>query len=192
MAEAPKQLVITDYDPRWPHRFVKVASDLRERVGDDALRIDHIGSTSVPGLAAKDLIDVQITVTRLGVADLWPDELLPGLVRRDVAGDHVPAALPGEPGDWEKRYWSRPGEIHVHVRADGRPNQRYPLLFRDYLRDDALAARSYAAVKRALVAIAPDDWDAYYDVKDPACDLILAGAEHWAVRTAWVPPPSDG
>jgi GrpB-like predicted nucleotidyltransferase (UPF0157 family) len=191
MTDGKQQLTITDYDPRWPDRFLDVASQLRASVGDAAVRVDHIGSTSVPGLAAKNLIDVQITVTRLAVADSWPDELIPGLIRRDVTTDHIPDGSSTESGDWEKRYWSRAGELHLHVREDGRPNQRYPLLFRDYLRADSLAARSYAAVKRALAAAAPGDWDAYYEVKDPTCDLIIAGAEHWAACTAWLPPPRD-
>lgn len=188
---ASRPLIISDYNPTWPDRFRQVAASLRTTVKGDALRIDHIGSTSVPGLVAKDLIDIQITVQELGVADVWPNELLPGLVRVGNLVDHIPAGASSDPADWDKRYWSSSQGLHVHVRADGRPNQRYPLLFRDYLRADSLAASSYGAVKRALVTIAPDDPGAYYEVKDPACDLILAGAEQWAARVGWSPPPSD-
>lgn len=188
---AGRRLVISDYDPTWPGRFRQVAASLRTTVKADALRIDHIGSTSVPGLAAKDLIDIQITVSELAVADVWPDELLPGLRRVEDLIDHVPAGFSSDPAEWDKRYWSDAQDLHVHVRADGRPNQRYPLLFRDYLRADSLAAASYAAVKRALVTAAPGDWGAYYAIKDPVCDLIHAGAEQWAVRVGWSPAPSD-
>jgi GrpB-like predicted nucleotidyltransferase (UPF0157 family) len=189
---ANRPLIISDYDQTWPDRFRQVATLLRSTVESDALRIDHIGSTSVPGLPAKDLIDIQITVRQFDIADLWQDELLPGLVRRSRNQiDHIPAGGSSDPAGWEKRYWSNSQDLHVHVRADGRPNQRYPLLFRDYLRADPLAAASYGAVKRALVSAAPDDRDAYYEVKDPACDLILAGAEHWAARVGWSPAPSD-
>lgn len=83
--------------------------------------------------------------------------------------------------------WSQRQAVHVHVREAGRANQRYALLFRDYLRADARAADAYAAVKRALATAAPDDFDTYYAVKDPACDLIIAGAEQWAERTDWTP-----
>ncbi len=79
----------------------------------------------------------------------------------------------------------------MHVREQGRLNQRYPLLFRDYLRADSVAAEAYAQVKRALAIAAPDDWDTYYAVKDPVCDVIIAAAEHWAVRVGWTPPDSD-
>ena len=54
-----------------------------------------------------------------------------------------------------------------------------------------LLACSYEAVKRALATAAPDDWELYYAVKDPACDLVIAGAEQWAERVGWSPPPSD-
>lgn len=190
---AGRSIVISEYDPGWPERFRQIARSLRARVGSEALRIDHIGSTSVPGLAAKDLIDIQITVESLAVADSWPDELLPGLVRRHGNKvDHVPATASGDPADWDKHYWSNSEDLHVHVREDGRPNQRYPLLFRDFLRADPFAAGSYAALKRALAAAMPDDWDAYYNLKDPACDLIFAGAEQWAIRIGWTMSPSDG
>jgi GrpB-like predicted nucleotidyltransferase (UPF0157 family) len=189
----PKRpLVISEYDPAWPARFGEISAALRSRVGADALRIDHIGSTSVPGLAAKDLIDIQITVEALDVADAWSNELLPGLLRSvGILSDHIPVGISSDPADWDKRYWSNARDLHVHVREGGRRNQRYPLLFRDYLRADPLAAASYGALKRALAAVVPDDWTAYHEVKDPACDLILAGAEQWAQRVGWSPPISD-
>ncbi len=79
----------------------------------------------------------------------------------------------------------------MHVREHGRPNQRYALLFRDYLRADPVAASAYGELKRALAAATGADRDAYYEVKVPACDLIVAAAEHWAARIRWTPAPSD-
>jgi GrpB-like predicted nucleotidyltransferase (UPF0157 family) len=184
-------LVICDYEPAWPETFRMLARELRARLGHDVLRVDHIGSTAVPGLAAKDLIDIQVTVLDLAVADRWPDELLPGALRRENRTDHVPVGASSDPLEWAKRYWSRRRRVHIHVREQGRANQRYALLFRDYLRANAVAAAGYGAVKRALAADAANDWDRYYAVKDPVCDLIIAGAEHWAVETGWVPPPTD-
>jgi GrpB-like predicted nucleotidyltransferase (UPF0157 family) len=61
----------------------------------------------------------------------------------------------------------------------------------DYLRADPVAAGAYGLLKRALAEVALDDSDIYYAIKDPACDPILAGAEHWAIRTGWMPEPSD-
>ncbi len=73
-----KPLVIADYDPAWPDRFSAIGSSLRGALGDAVLRIDHIGSTAVAGLPAKDLIDVQVTVRDLVGEDAWAEELLPG------------------------------------------------------------------------------------------------------------------
>ncbi len=190
-----KPLVIANYDPTWPDRFLGIAQLLRRGPAAKALRIDHVGSTAVAGLPAKDVIDIQITVDDLRATDRWPDELLPGLVRRvDIVMDHEQAGAQPDPLGWNKRYWADPYKLHVHIREDGRPNQRYALLFRDYLRADGNAACAYHAVKRALAAAAPDnwqDWHLYYEVKDAACDLIMAGAEQWATRVEWNPPRSD-
>jgi dephospho-CoA kinase len=70
-------VAIVDYDPTWPGQFEELAAGLRQHLGDGALAIDHIGSTSVPGLAAKDVIDLQVTVADLAEAD----RLAPGFER---------------------------------------------------------------------------------------------------------------
>ena len=65
---------------------------------------------------------------------------------------------------------------NLHVRQAGRPNQRYALLFRDYLRVDPDVTRAYARIKEGLARLHPEDFDGYYEVKDPVCDIILAAA----------------
>src|SRR5262249_55120795 len=93
---------------------------------------------------------------------------------------------PGPDGDWEKQYYEPSGDsCRVHVRRTGSPNGRYALLFRAYLRAHPLAAAAYAQVKRALAEHGPTDWDLCCDVKDPVCDILMAGAEDWAVVTNW-------
>lgn len=181
---------------RWPHEFHQLGAALRQGLGLLALRIDHIGSTSVPGLGAKDVIDVQVTV-----AALCPEEpltaaflaaghpLRPGLLK-----DHRPAGDQQPDADWQKRYCPELPEgrrVHIHVRAAGAANQRYALLFRDYLRSSLLAIGSYDQIKRELARLHPDDADAYYAVKDPVCDLIMAAAEIWAAAADWEPGLSD-
>lgn len=185
-------ITIVPYNPRWPEDFAALARQLETAIGDRAARIDHIGSTSVPGLAAKDIIDIQITVSRLD--DPVIGDRLATLGFREhptIAADHVPPGLSpreADPARWRKRYF-RPPEgmrrMHLHVRAAGTPNQRYPLLFRDYLRATPTAAAAYRQVKEALARLHPDDADAYYDVKDPVCDLIMEAAERWAAGTGW-------
>ena len=101
--------------------------------------------------------------------------------------DHRVAGLPTAPAEWRKAFLSEPeGErrVNVHVRVQGRANQRYPLLFRDYLRTHPVAAGAYARVKEGLAVLAPDT-DSYADAKDPACDLIYLAAEAWAKDEGW-------
>ena len=144
---------------------------------------------SVPGLAAKDVIDVQVTVADL--ADV-PAEIA-GLEARGVHADHPPPGFAGDPAELAKRFFRHRAPAraaNVHVRAAGRLNQRYALLCRDYLRASPAAASAYAAAKRAL-ADHLADVDTYADVKDPVVDLLMAGAEAWAAATGWQQGPSD-
>jgi GrpB-like predicted nucleotidyltransferase (UPF0157 family) len=176
-------VTIVDYDPTWPDQFQELAAGLRRQLGDGVIGVDHIGSTAVPGLAAKDVIDLQVTVADLAQADrLAPAFERAGYVATRYRRDHQPAGDRSDPGLWEKRLWqSPPGArpVNAHVRAAGRPNQRYALLFRDYLRAHPAAAAAYARLKRALAERFGDDLAAYTELKDHACDLIVVAAEDW-------------
>ena len=184
---------IVPYNEDWPAEFQEIAQVLRRSLGDSAQRIDHIGSTSVPGLAAKDVIDIQITVAK------YDGRLVEDLIRLGYAqsgsvwNDHVPPLLVGSETEWEKLYFHAPQNqrrTHTHVRVMGRANQRYALLFRDYLRRHPATAEAYAELKRRL-AVCLAEPDTYPDVKDPAVDLIYFAAEDWANATNWQPGPSD-
>ena len=194
------EVAIVEPSTEWAAEFRALARDIQGALGPLALRVDHIGSTSVPGLAAKDIIDVQVAV-----ADLSFDELEPRMSAIGVRApstpppwrDHVPASQsePADPDDWRKLFFVRPRSdgirrANVHVRVLGKPNQRYALLFRDYLRTHPPATAAYAALKRKLAALGLAI-DTYADVKDPACDIIIAAAEDWAAETRWEPGPSD-
>jgi GrpB-like predicted nucleotidyltransferase (UPF0157 family) len=190
-------VVIVDYDPTWPDQFEQLAAALRHQLGDGVISVDHIGSTSVPGLAAKDIIDLQLTVATLADADrLAPVFQQAGYTATPYRLDHRPAGDASDPGLWEKRLWqSPPGarRANLHVRVAGWPNQRYALLFRDYLRAHPRAAAAYARLKRGLAERLGDDLGAYTEVKDHACDLIVVAAEDWATgsRIRPDPDPSD-
>ena len=175
---------IVDYDPGWPGRFAELAGRLRSALGGAALRIDHIGSTSVPGLAAKPVIDIQVSVAQLEPVGPFrgPLESL-GYVYRA-----------GNP-ERTKRYFREPPaqpRTHIHVRRAGSFSEQFPLLFRDYLRNSADTAAEYAALKRRLAARFPHDGQAYTDAKAPFCWEIIRRADDWAQRTGWEPGPSDG
>jgi len=183
---------IVDHRPRWSAEFQSVGRHLRQVLGDQALRIDHIGSTSVPGLAAKDVIDVQLTVARLDHSGIDRISVCGFVHQPDIRTDHVPAGYRGPVSDWAKLFFTQaPGQrrVHLHVRAQGHPNQRYALLFRDYLTAHPAQAAAYAELKRRLAHSLHDEGD-YADVKDPAVDLIYFAAEQWAAWTSWQPTTS--
>jgi GrpB-like predicted nucleotidyltransferase (UPF0157 family) len=197
MAESLNTLIeIVHYKQDWPMEFRRVGAPLREAMGELAVRIDHIGSTSVPGLVAKDVIDVQTTVETLD-ADAYTAALAPlgYTLLGHISGDHMPFGREGEASEeWSKLIFRGPEQqrrINLHIRQVGRSNQRYALLFRDYLRADPRAAGAYGQIKTALAHLHPGDIEAYYDVKDPVCDVIMAAAERWAAATNYTPGPSD-
>src|SRR5262245_1071794 len=125
-------VAIHDADAGWQAEFRVTAVTLRELLGALALRIDHIGSTSVPGLAAKDVIDTQVTVAGEGAMDEVAERLAgagwhvapPGM------NDHVAPGAPPDPAQWVKRFSREPAghrRVNLHVRIGGRANQRYAL-----------------------------------------------------------------
>jgi GrpB-like predicted nucleotidyltransferase (UPF0157 family) len=185
---APREIRIVEYQTRWLQEFDAIARDLRDALGSLALRIDHIGSSSVPGLAAKDIIDIQVTVLQF-TPDLEAVFQRAGYLHRtEITHDHRPPMATGSDDDWQKQYYQPPSNarnIHVHVCRVGSGNGHYALLFRDYLRAHPLAAAAYAQANVALAQHGPHDWDLYYDVKDPICDIIMAGAEDWADAAHW-------
>lgn len=187
---------IVEYQAHWTSAFELIASRLRTTLGSDALRVDHIGSTAIPGLCAKDVIDVQVTVQALegGIAQRMLDAGFTshtGFLRQD----HLPPGFEEQPQDWSKFFFMQglgARRCNIHIRQLGKPNQRYPLLVRDFLRQDIRSAEAYGRLKKRL-AVALADPDTYPDVKDPAADLIYLAAERWARETNWQPDlPSAG
>jgi GrpB-like predicted nucleotidyltransferase (UPF0157 family) len=180
-------ITIVPYRESWAAEFGALSERLRTALGPRALRVEHVGSTSVAGLAAKDVIDVQVSVSAL---DDHVGQSLAAIglrADRSISGDHVPPGATGSPEEWRKMFFfEAPGDrrANVHVRAAGRLNERYALLFRDYLRAHPRVGDAYAELKRRLSASLAVPGD-YADVKDPAVDLIYLAAEQWAATTDW-------
>ncbi len=181
-------ITIHPYQTEWPLEFERIRAHLAEVLGPLALRIDHIGSTSVPGLGAKDVIDIQVTAAELS-SEITARLTAAGYPHRaDVTHDHVPRGEDPNPLLWEKLYFIQPEgsrPIHIHVRRAGAPNQRYPLLFRDYLRAHPKSAQTVELIKCQLARYFPENIEAYYDIKDPVYDLIWDAAQDWARQTNW-------
>ena len=195
-AKLDKVIEIVPYKPGWPDEFQQIALKLRAGLGELAVRIDHIGSTAVPGLPAKDVIDIQVSVNALDDRVLRAMTALGYTLPEGIwprVADHCPPNFIGPETEWEKLLFRPPlgqRRTHVHVRVQGRANQRYPLLFRDYLRTHTATANAYAELKRRLARNLADP-QTYPDVKDPAVDLIYLAAEDWAAATDWLPGPAD-
>ena len=144
----------------------------------------------MPGLSAKDVIDIQVTVNDLGdpahVTAFQQAGFEPRLLQ---ANDLLTGIASGSP-ELQKQFFREPqGErrTHIHVRESGRENQRYALLFRDYLRNDAAACQAYADIKYKLAELYPNDIEGYLALKDPVMDLIYLAAKHWMANTNWQP-----
>src|SRR5579884_2802559 len=125
----PPVIEIVPYQPEWVAEFRDLAGRLRDGLGDLALRIDHIGSTSVPGLAAKDIVDLQVTVASLEPVEPIREgiERAGFLFLEDIGTDHRPPGEDGPETDWRKLYArEREGQrrTHVHIRQAGRRNGR--------------------------------------------------------------------
>jgi len=182
------EIRIVEYDPAWPDQFSDLAAQISAAMGADALRIDHIGSTSVPGLAAKDILDVQITVADLEEPSYIQRLEAAGFRLRDHVAHDLLVGLDENDFELKKKLLREPEgqrRANVHVREMGRLNQLYPLLFRDYLRADAVVRAAYETVKRELASHFPNDADAYYRIKDPYMDTIYQGAKLWAAQSGW-------
>jgi GrpB-like predicted nucleotidyltransferase (UPF0157 family) len=185
-------VIVGDYDPAWPERASALIGRLATALGPMAQRIEHIGSTSIPAMAAKDVLDLQVSVGDLDAVVAAFDAPLRslGFVLTPYERDHVPAGSSDDPALWAKRLWARrdhvEGDVNLHVRVVGSPNERLALLFRDWFRAHPGSVPAYAAFKRA-VADAVADRGVYADVKDPVVDLVISVAETWATHRSWVP-----
>lgn len=163
-------------DPGWADQATRIIARLKTACGHRAVRIDHTGSTAVAGLDARDIIDVQITVAALDVADELADNLLQaGYPRVDsITAD---TALAGRDELWHKRFHASadPGRpTHIHIRVDGSPNQRFALMFTDWLNANPAARSEYQEFKRRRSG-SPGDWFA----------AAYPRAQSWAQGAGW-------
>jgi dephospho-CoA kinase len=187
----PEALRIVACDPAWPEQYERLAARIRHAAGDAARRVDHVGSTAVPGLAAKDVIDIQLTVDDLAVADELAEPLTAaGFPRVEHIRHDTPKPYAPDPAAWQKRVHggADPGRVvHLHVRAAGSHGWRTALLFRDWLRVDDDARAEYAALKQRLLREGLTT-TGYAEAKEPWFDDVWQRAEQWATGVGWQPP----
>lgn len=159
-----REIVLVDHDPAWAGRYEVERRRIVEALGDRALRIDHIGSTSVPGLAAKPIVDID-----LSVAD--PDDEPAYVPDLEAAGYVLRVREPGH------RLVRTPElDVHVHVCALGSEWEQRHLVFRDWLRTHPDDRQRYEDVKRSLADRVWDDTNDYADAKTDVIAAIMARA----------------
>jgi len=175
-AEEPVEIVL--YDPDWPARFQHWRGRLADTLGDTALRIEHVGSTAVPDLPAKPVIDVLVSV-------LDPD--LEGSYVRPIESLGIQLRSRDDLHRYFRPFSGRPRDVQVHVCAAGSGWERRHVLFRDYLRSSASAREAYLTAKLEAAQRWRDDRIAYADAKTEVIGRLMEEAQAWAVESGWGP-----
>ena len=162
-----REIEIADYDAEWPKKFEAHARVLADSLGRSALRIEHVGSTSVPGLAAKPIIDILVVVPDSADESAY-------LPRLEAAGYVLRVREP----DWNEHRMFRTPEkdAHVHVYSAGCPEIQRTLAFRDRLRRNVEDCRRYERTKRELAAKEWSDMNAYAEAKTEVIESIIAAS----------------
>jgi dephospho-CoA kinase len=173
----PERALLVPYDPSWPEQYARLTARIGHAAGPAARSLDHIGPTAVPGLPARDVVDIQLGVADLSTADAVADALrAAGLPRAE--GERVDEPRPaggGQPRDERLHGSADPARpVNLHVRVAGSPPWRYALLMRDFLRADEVSRAGYA---RAAQAADERRW----------FDETVPRMEDWARRTGWTP-----
>jgi GrpB-like predicted nucleotidyltransferase (UPF0157 family) len=168
---------IVDHDPTWAVRGQEELRRLAGALGDLAARLDHVGSTAVPGLAAKPILDLQVSARAIEPIGAYADPLA-----------SLGYLFVSEPASRAYHFFAkppaRPRSHHLHVCAAGSEHERRHLAVRDFLRAHDDEAARYAELKRELVARHPQDRLAYIAGKDRYVSDLEARAVRWARGTA--------
>ena len=168
-----RKVEVVSYNPDWPAMFDKEAGNIRPVLGAELVRLHHMGSTSVPGLAAKPIIEILAEVEDIHRLDRL-NELM-------IAAGYTPK---GEYGIAGRRYFYKGTDethyFHIHAFEQGHTEVTRYLLFRDYLRSHPGAAQQYADLKRSLAKQFPCDVEGYTDAKDPFIKDVDLKAARWS------------
>ncbi|MEL7118355.1 MAG: GrpB family protein [Bacteroidota bacterium] len=165
------QVRIVKYNPAWPKEFEQEAASIKATLDEVLTNIFHIGSTSVPGLVAKPIIDIMLEVTDLLALDAKSQDM--EQLNYEVMGEY------GIPG---RRYFRKGGDHrthHVHAFLTGDPNLKRHLAFRDYLRAHPDIALAYGALKLEIANKGNGDTAHYSESKDPFIKLHQRKALKW-------------
>lgn len=166
-----RTVVIAEYDPEWSQRFERELGRIAAAL-PHAIAIEHVGSTSVPGLGAKPIVDIQVEIDGLDEPRDIPPLEAAGYMLRVREANHLMVRTPER-------------DVHVHLWAD-EPDLDRHLLFRDWLRTNEADRQKYDAVKRELATRTWRDMNDYADAKSEVINDITTRAEAWAAGTGWL------
>jgi GrpB-like predicted nucleotidyltransferase (UPF0157 family) len=166
-----QSVVMVDYDPDWPVRFEALRERIAAALGPLAVAIEHVGSTSVPDLCAKPIIDLDVVVHR---------EDIPASIQALEALGYRHEGDLGIGGREAFRWTAEFPEHHLYVCPEGSPALRRHVVVRDYLRAHAEMARAYADLKKRLAQLYHDDRSKYQAAKADFIDSLVQHAERWA------------
>ncbi len=160
-----REIIVAEYDPAWPALYEHHAAVIRDALGSMLLQIEHIGSTAVPELAAKPIVDI------LAVVPDAAEE--PAYLPQFESAGYVLRVR--EPAFYEHRMFRTPARhVHIHVYGPASPEIGRNLAFRDRLRSDVDARRRYEAVKRRLASQEWNDMNEYAHAKTEIIESILS------------------
>lgn len=164
----PDPVIITPYNPDWPAQFEAIAVPIREKLGPLAMSVEHIGSTSIPNLAAKPIIDLDVVIS----SRLVLPQVIEGLA--ELGYTHQ-----GDLGIAGREAFKKAADIrhHLYVCSVDTPNLHEHLLFRDYLRTHPAEAEAYGELKMKLAGEYGEDRDGFTDAKTEFVQSILAQAK---------------
>ena len=184
-ARPAKSVEVVDPDEGWARAYDAERDALAEALGPAAVAIHHVGSTSVPGLAAKPVVDVLVEASDLPAVDAAASRL--EALGYEARGEY------GIPG---RRYFSRPAgsgpAVHVHAFRKGDPHVERHLRFRDYLRAHPVEAARYGALKRELAAAHARDRASYQAGKADFIRRVVEHARAWDAEGRTPPPGNAG
>ena len=172
-SKAQSRISVLPYDPRWPHEFERSSAEAANALGASILAIHHIGSTSIPGIYAKPVIDMLAVVSDFSEIDQHPDRM-----------ERLGYEVMGEFGILGRRYFRRDDSTgrrthQIHAFAGGSPHVRRHLAFRDFMRAHPHFAQAYSDLKRQLASAHPYDMEAYMDGKDAFIKEMQRRALEW-------------
>ena len=161
-----RHIIVQPYDEMWKQDFINISNEIRDVLGELALRIEHVGSTSVPGLSAKPVIDIDVVIRD----DSMLEEVVSRLAKIGYQHEGNLGIAGREAFGYEGKEHLK--EHHLYVCPEDSPELKRHVAFRDYLRSHPDAVREYSRIKEEAASLYPYEIDQYIGHKSPVIEKI--------------------